>query len=199
MKLTWIFFQALSVPFTTLLLKVLRVKVVYENSVPFEKSCLVISNHESKLDPFFILTSYSLESIVRGIPFRFPVDEEYMKKKFLGRVISFFGGFSVGSTMGERAKSLFYIRNILGKNGSVLIFPEARLVDTNHRFEDFQKGYTYLVTGKTQIILVRLEHFHNYQKKIFDKKRPVITFRTIPSSTKKEDALKIIKEFYLSW
>lgn len=196
MRPIWIFFQVLSVPWALLLLKVLRTHVVHENEVLYGNKSLVISNHECKLDPFFILTAYSVRYSVTHVPFRFPVLEEYMSKAFLGKVISLFGGFSIGSTIEQKAKNLFYSRSILEEGGSLVIFPEARLVSSVHNFEEFQKGYTYLITDNTQIILAKLENFHMFHTKIFAKKRPIITFKTIPSNTTKEEVLESIKEFY---
>lgn len=188
--------QVATVPIILLLLKILRTKIVHENNIPRERGCLIISNHECKLDPFFILNGYGFRKSVVNIPFQFPALEEYMSKPFLGKVITFFGGFSVGETITEKARSLFYIRSVLEKKGSILIFPEARLVKGDHNFEDFQKGYTYLISDNVQVILTKLEGFHSAHKELFHKKRPRITFRTIPSQTKKEEALRIIKEFY---
>lgn len=196
MKLVWTFLQIITVPLVWVLLKALRVSVVHENDVPSERGCLIISNHECKLDPFFILNAYGIQKSIINVPFQFPALEEYMEKFFLGKVIALFGGFSIGATIDEKARSLFYIRDVLMKKGSVLIFPEARLVNGDHKFEDFQKGYTYLMTPNTQVILAKLERFHSYGKHFFATKRPRITFHTIPASTKKEEAMTIIKDFY---
>lgn len=196
MKIVWIILQVTTIPLVQIILKALRVSVVHENDVPPEKGCLIISNHECKLDPFFILNAYGLKKSTVNIPFQFPVLNEYMDKFFLGKVIASFGGFAIGATIDQKARNLFYIRDVLMKKGSVLIFPEARLVNGDHKFEDFQKGYTYLMTPNTQVILAKLERFHSYGKHFFATKRPRITFHTIPSSVTKEEAMGIIKDFY---
>ncbi len=199
MKIIWVLFQISIVPLVLLLLKVLRVRIIFENEVPPERGCLIISNHECKLDPFFILNAYGFRKNMVNIPFQFPVVHQYMEMGLLSKIISLFGGFSVGKTLEEKAKSLFYMRSVLEKKGSILIFPEGKLIKKNHDFRNFQKGYTFLMTKDTQIILSRIENFHRLQHHFFLKTRPIIRFKTIKSGTSKEEVLEIIKNFYSSY
>ena len=199
MRLAWIFSQVVTTPLVWVFLRVLRVVVVHENDIPPQRGCLIICNHECKMDPFFVLNAYGLKKTFVNVPYQFPVLDEYMDKFLLGKIIASFGGFSIGTTIEEKARSLFYIRDVLVKRGSVLIFPEARLVNGDHKFEDFQKGYTHLITPGTQVILAKLENFHSYSKYFFSKRRPRITFHTIPASTKKEEAMTVIEDFYSKW
>ena len=196
MKLLWIFLQIATIPFILIIKVIFRIKVIHENDIPSERGCLMISNHEGKLDPFYVLNYYGFWKSVQNVPYRFPVIHEYMIKKILKYIITAFGGYNFGETFEAKAKGLFYSRKILEEGGSLVIFPEGRIVRGNHNFINFQKGYSFLLIEGVQVILVKMHCMYNLRSTFFSKSRPSITYRTIPSSIPHEEALKIIEAFY---
>ncbi len=190
--------QILSHPFTMLIKWFFRIRVIHKNRIPPQKGCLFISTHESKLDPFYVLSFYGFWNSVVNVPYRFPVLHEYMQKGMLTKIITWFGGYDIGETLEEKAKMLFYTRKILSSFGGVVIFPEARLVKGGHLFTDFQKGYQFLTMEGIQIILVKFDGIHSLWRNFFSKKRPSVTYYTLPSSMTKEEVEKEIQTFYSS-
>jgi 1-acyl-sn-glycerol-3-phosphate acyltransferase len=196
MKALWIFLQIITVPAILIVRIIFRIRVVFENDIQPEKGCLMISTHEGKFDPFYVLNFYGFWKSIWNVPYRFPVIHEYMIKKILKYIITAFGGYDIGDTIEEKAKMLFYTRKVLENKGSIVIFPEGRLVKGGHDFIHFQKGYTFLITEGTQVILVKMYNMHHLLKTFFSKKRPSITYRTIPSSASHDEVLQIIESFY---
>ncbi len=196
MKVLWVFLQIATIPFIWLIKVIFRIKIIHENTVPPEKGCLMISTHESKIDPFYILNYYGLWKTVVNVPYRFPVMHEYMEKKIIGHIISCFGGYDIGDTFEKKAKILFYTRKIIEEKGSLVIFPEGRIIKGDHDFVHFQNGYRFLLTESTQVILVKMHNIHALLSTFFSRKRPYIIYRTIPSSVPSKEALKIIEQFY---
>lgn len=197
MRTLWLLLQVVAIPIISLLQILLRVKIIHVNDIKAKKGCIFISNHQHKIDPFFILNGYGFRKMIVNIPYRFPVTNSYMKKRILRKIIASFGGYSVGETIEEKAKMLFYAREILENKGGVVIFPEGKIVKNIFDYRTFQAGYTFLVSENPQIILTKIENMHTPWLSFFNRKRPKITYYTIDTDVSKEMVLDRIKNFYL--
>lgn len=196
-KKLWFTIQILAAPFLVCLIKLLRVQILWENKFEEnQKNLLIISNHQSKLDPFLILASVGLKHTYARLPFRFPVMAKFARSFPIGFFITLFGGYDIGETLEEKAKALFYTRNLIATGNSVLIFPEGKIVHGVSDFRTFQKGYTALLVCNPNLLLVKIDNFSSMTTHFFRKKRPSIIFSEVKNSLNYEEKQKVIEQFY---
>ncbi|MFZ2187450.1 MAG: lysophospholipid acyltransferase family protein [Candidatus Moraniibacteriota bacterium] len=122
------------------------------------RGSLIISNHQSILDPFIILAHLPTRSFLKAVPIRFPVTHSYYK--YL-RFLALFGAYDIGADKRERMLGLFYTRDLLKSGESVMIFPEGRICAAGEML-DFQNGIKFLTDVSANVVFVKMEGF--YQK-----------------------------------
>ncbi len=189
--------QIFSIPIIFCFIKLLRIDIQWKNELTKNrKNLLIISNHQSKLDPFLILSALGLKHTYNRTPFRFPVMADFVRRFPLGILITLFGGYDIGKTLEEKARALFYTRNLIATGNSVLIFPEGKIVRGSLDFRTFQKGYTTLLICDPILLLVKIDNFSNMPSHFFKKERPRIIFFTVKSSLTNEEKQKVIEQFY---
>lgn len=120
-----------------------------------KKGSLIISNHQSVLDPFIILSHLPIRVFLRMLPIRFPTTHDYYK--YL-RFLFFVGAYDIGADKRERMIGLFRTRQFLMNRESVMIFPEGKISEEEEILE-FKKGITFLTDIATNVIFVRMEGF----------------------------------------
>lgn len=120
------------------------------------RGSLIVSNHQSVLDPFIILAHLPFRSLLKVIPVRFPTSHEYYK--YL-RFLAFLGSYDIGAGNRERMLGLFRTRNFLIEGKSVMIFPEGKIC-TGGEMLDFQKGIGFLTDVSANTVFVKMEGFY---------------------------------------
>ena len=140
------------------------------------RGSLIISNHQSILDPFITLSYLPFRSFLKMLPLRFPMTHSYYRwLPFLWLL----GAYDIGVTKRERMAGLFRTRKFLFDRESVMIFPEGKISDENEIL-DFQKGVTFLTEIAANVIFVKMEGFH--QKNWFNMKvRRSVIFSEVQS------------------
>lgn len=150
-------FSGLSV---VLLYVFLRPRIIYpagyKQPPEIPRGALIIANHQSRLDPFFIMYHLGLKNILRNIPFRFPVTSSYMRNPFLGLPLHCLGCFDMGETPFEKARGLLHIRNLLRHTKTVVLFPEGKITRNMPTPAVFERGVNFLIGHTTPVFLVRL-------------------------------------------
>ena len=85
---------------------------------------VIYANHQSKIDPFIITACLPSRAILRLFPFRFFVDNLYIKGP-AKIIINSMGGFPAQYEP-NKAYGLDCARELLGSKQTVVIFPQAR-------------------------------------------------------------------------
>lgn len=162
-----------------------------------KQGTLIVSNHQSRVDPFIILMSMPLRTWLRILPVRFPTSHEVFTNKNYNPsffpVLKFWGCFSIGSTSEEKMRAVFYIRDLLKKRKTLMLFPEGRInKDTN--IGDIMGGITLSAPHASSILFVRLRGFNN---PMWSTSKRSITYGEVihsPKNLSKDDILKLINE-----
>lgn len=199
---TFIFLQYIYIIFINpIYMYLCRIRIIRPNNFHIPKGgVLLISNHQSKFDPFAITCGVGMKNFVNSIcPTRYPVTSEYMRRPFLGRVISLIGGYDIGDTTVERMKKLLYTRELLvAKKQNVLIFPEGKINRTiDLSTEEFQKGVEILFRNNIPIIFVRLTNLNTITwLNFFKKTEKTIRYSNILINATSEEKMNKMIEFY---
>ncbi len=130
-----------------------------DNISDLGKGSLVVCNHQSKIDPFFILACLPFRVFMSLLPVRFPVlDEYYSSSWYNSKIFPFLtllGCFPVGEEGVDRMKSVFFIRSLLKKGVTVLIFPEGKLVK-DEKVEKLHQGINFFFKDAAEVVFVRI-------------------------------------------
>jgi 1-acyl-sn-glycerol-3-phosphate acyltransferase len=155
----FLFFQVVSSPFDFILTLFFKVTIIKPKNFKVPRGVLIISNHQSKIDPFLVIYNLGFFNLLRTLPSRFPVTHSYMKKWFVGTLIYFIGGFDIGNDSAHRMKKLLFIKSLLKKKRMVLIFPEAKIIkESSIDFSEFKKGVFFLLKEKnTPVLFIKIE------------------------------------------
>lgn len=173
----------------------IKIQVQRPENLHIHKGTLIISNHQSKSDPFFIMYSMKWGEIFSNIPCYFPVTPNYMRSTKHGWVLKQLNCYDVGETTTERMRALFKTRDIIRKKNTLILFPEGHINRVNDDVKDFFGGIDILMREEIPIIMVRLRGFNVWS---FERKRaPVsVRFEELPSSYTAEQKREAIKKFY---
>ena len=189
---------SLAFPVSRLIIFLFSIKVRFPQEglhLSKHKGILFVSNHQSYLDPFLIISSLPLfGGLLSTTPVRFPTTPDYMEKHILSPVATLFGCYSIGSNQAMRMQRLIFTRDILRKGGSLLLFPQGRLLPINTLLENkYEKGVSMLFETKASIIFVKIENFHTF----FSSKKKSITFSSITDGgLTKEEKENVMRIFY---
>jgi 1-acyl-sn-glycerol-3-phosphate acyltransferase len=167
----WFYFtQYLTVPATIGFTILLKLKVERPDNLKLEKGTIIVSNHQSKLDPFLVTYHVGLGQWPHFLPIRYPVHHEFMRGGFVTTVIKALGGFDIGQTPLQKLQGLSRIRSLLKQNYSIVIFPEGKINYTTSEVDEFKRGVEMLFSKNYPVIFVRLENLNKPQKFHFWKK-----------------------------
>lgn len=195
----YIFFQVLSVPYEFFLFTWFRVRVYRPEEFSLPSGSLLVANHQSKLDPFFITYGVGVKNWISILPTRYPVISEYMKIPVLGFLISLIGGYDVGATPIIRMKKLLYTRDILlHHKNTLLIFPEGKINRTiDVDYEGFQDGIKKLLVEDVPVVFVRLTGLNRKSfSRPFDNVERSICYSKVFRYESIEEKLRQMSEFY---
>lgn len=131
-----------------------------ENLDVLRRGALIVSNHQSKVDPFFVLACIPFRTFFRLLPIRFPILDKYYHNSWynprLFPILTFLGCFPVGETSDERMQTMFYIRSLLKQGTTVFIFPEGKIMKGKD-IGGLQQGIDFFTKDAAQIIFVRIQ------------------------------------------
>lgn len=194
-------FEVLSLASVVVLYVFLRPKVTFAdkknlaNSIP--QGTLIVANHQSRLDPFFIVYHIGLRNLLINLPLYFPAASNYMRNIFLGGPMRLMGCFDIGATSLEKAKGLLRIKSLLSKKKTVLIFPEGRIVARSQNPHVFEKGISFLLEQNAPVLLVRIQGLDTWSLFSLKRHQTSIHFgELLDVSVVKEEKLSKIKEFF---
>lgn len=136
-------------------------------SIPKDKSILMISNHFSWWDGFWL---FVLNEKLLKKRFHFMMLENELKKRWLFR---FSGGFSVAPGTKSNIESVQYSRELLSnKNNLVLIFPQGKFHSMYQDEFHFMRGVEKILQNKknpTQLVFAvsLIEYFENQKPELY--------------------------------
>lgn len=108
-------------------------------NVPREGGCLIVSNHESYIDPWVLCAALSRE------PVRFLINEPWYRRSRLWRVV-FDGYGAIPAADGDPTETVRRVCSVLGEGGVVGLFPEGR-VSPDGRLLPFQPGVALMAAS----------------------------------------------------
>ncbi len=157
-----------------------RAKRIYPGNLHLlRKGSLILSNHQSMVDPFFVVMNLPFRVYLRILPMRFPTADHIMKNPTLNPpffpILKFLGCFSVGTTADTAVASIFYIREVLKSGKTIILFPEGKIV-TEKTLGEFKRGINFFMQDCTNIMFVRLRGFNEMRKWFYKKGEHSITF-----------------------
>lgn len=124
-----------------------------------ECGSLIISNHQSMVDPFFVTASMPFRAFLKVLPIRFPTADFVFKSKLLNPkffpFLALLGCFSIGATHVERMQVIFYIRKLLKDGRTVFLFPEGE-INEGTNVKDLKQGIDFLIRDAKYVLFVRL-------------------------------------------
>src|SRR3989338_54711 len=84
--------------------------VLPENFGETKKGILLVANHQSKSDPFIVLSYIPFSVFLRVLPIRFPVTHKYMGKAYLPYILKILGCYDIGETSRENMIGFLHTR-----------------------------------------------------------------------------------------
>lgn len=151
----------------------LTVRLYYRPKVKFtgdltklRRGALIVSNHQSKSDPFLLISCLPLRVALKILPARFPTAHDiYTSWRFnppFFPVLKFLGCFSIGDTTVRRTKSVFHIRQLLKTGRTVVLFPEGK-INREINVSDLSKGVDFFVDSTHSVLFVRMKGLNEPQ------------------------------------
>ncbi len=131
------------------------VNSISDNIGQLKKGSLIISNHQSVLDPFLILARLPFCTFIKVLPVRFPTSHEYYTKL---RFFSILGCYDIGNTKKDKMANLFRTRQYLIDRKTIMLFPEGKICASND-LSDFHLGVTFFVDVAENIVFVKMVGF----------------------------------------
>lgn len=131
-----------------------------QNLDDLRKGTLIVSNHQSKADAFFVLVCIPFRKYVQILPIRTPLLDKYYYSPWYNPkifpILTLFGSFPVGETPDDRMQAMFYIRSLLKQGTTVLIFPEGKIMKGKD-VGKLQQGIDFFTKVASQIVFVRIQ------------------------------------------
>lgn len=146
-----------------------------ENLKEVSRPFIVVSNHESHLDPQ--LTGVALLYRPSLYPLRFMAKNELFRIPLLNVVIWLLGAFKAHRKQGI-GKSLLTPTKILEKGGSVILFPEGKIIPERPKLGEGRRGAAILaLTTRAALLPISLHTPHGLTPWRFIATRPKIVIR----------------------
>lgn len=189
-------FQIFSLIFMTIVDFLYRPTVEKPDNLVVQPGTLILSNHQTYLDPWIVTHHLGLKNIFQIIPVRYPVSASVFRKPFMGLIISLFGGFDIGLTPIEKAKKLLYIRSLIYQGYTVLLFPEGKRVRTENDRAEFQRGMNILIAEKFPLVLVKLSGMNTSSIFKFRKNKIGLRYSRVIQDMPPEEKIIMIENFF---
>lgn len=117
-------------------LRIWRLRVDSPGRIPAAGPCLIVSNHESYIDPWILGAS------LPRVPIRFLINEPWYGRSRLWRRV-FEGYGAIPAVWGDAGKTLSRVRAALAAGDAVGLFPEGK-ISRDGRLLPFQPGVAVL-------------------------------------------------------
>lgn len=174
-------------------------KVFYkiEGDIPkdikkIKRGSLLVSNHQTHLDPWIIMTKIPFSVGIKILPIRCPVCDEYMSNPYFSKILKILGCYNIGKTSRENTLNIFYTRELLQKGETVFLFPEGRISRDGKNICDFKRGIEFFVKESKNVIFARMKGFNEVKLPSFRAKCS-ITFSPVQDLTVKDADVEDIK------
>ncbi len=188
-------FQIFSVIFMYILHLALKPQVLRPKNMIVPRGTLILSNHQSKLDPWFVTNYLGFHNFFKLLPFRYPV-AAVVFRTWKGPFIWCFGGYDIGFSGLERAKKLLLTRDLIHRKYTVLLFPEGKMVKSESEKADFQKGMSLLIKEDIPFLLVRIKGMDTLKFSKLRKNKISLSYSDVIQNIPNEDKTKLIQEFF---
>jgi 1-acyl-sn-glycerol-3-phosphate acyltransferase len=143
---------------------------------------LLVANHQSKLDPFIILSCIPFALFFRILPVRFPVLHEYMEKSVSSKILKLLGCYDIGGTSRENMVGFLYTRDLLKKGNTVFLFPEGKISKKGSEVENLKRGIEFFVKDSKSVVFARMKGFNEVKLPSFRAKTS-ISFSSVQDLT----------------
>lgn len=181
-----------SIPITKM---IMRMVIVCPKNLNIESGSLIISNHQSKSDPFIIAHGVGFRNMLRIYPLNFPVTPHFMNHHGSKWFLKLLNCYDVGETMLERARALVYTRDLLRQKKTVILFPEGERVKKGNDVKEFNRGLDMLLKNGIPIVMVRIFGFNDWSFFCRSNKTK-IHFKKLPTGLTLAEKKKYIAKFY---
>lgn len=193
-----------SVQILVYIISTIPLRIIYATKISkttnlkgLHRGTVLISNHQSNVDPFLILSCFSLRQFLNIVPVRFPVaDHVYKDKKLNPRffpILKILGCFSIGDTATKKMRALFYIKQLLEQGVTLLIFPEGKH-NQEIKVTEFKQGINFFKDAADSMVLIKLTGLNKTAR---DNNRASVTFSEVfsppPSMTSDELSIYLDK------
>lgn len=156
---------------------------------------LLVANHQSKLDPFIILTCIPFALFLRILPVRFPVLHEYMEKPVSSKILKLLGCYDIGGTSRENMVGFLYTRSLLKKSKTVFLFPEGKISRNGNEIDNLKKGIEFFIKESKCVVFARMKGFNEIKLPSFRAKTS-ISFSSVQDLTVSDVDMKDIRMIF---
>lgn len=141
-----------------------------------KRGILFVSNHQSKIDPFVVLSYLPFRLFLQILPIHFPVNHRDYQRYYLKPLLKLVGGYDIGGTKKEKLMGLMYTRHLLKKHKTVFLFPEGEI--NRETMGEFQPGIEFLAKDSRGIVFVRMRGFGHYRD-VFARGKSLLKFSKV--------------------
>jgi 1-acyl-sn-glycerol-3-phosphate acyltransferase len=150
----------------------LRIFYLIEGEPPsnikeLKRGSLLVSNHQSYLDPWIVMHKIPFWVGLRLLPIYFPIAHKYMGNPYFSRILKLVGGYDIGATSRENMLGLIYTRRLLSEGKTVFLFPEGKIARNGSEILEFKKGIEFFTKDAKNIIFVRMKGFNEVKLPCF--------------------------------
>lgn len=160
-----------------------------------KKGSLLVSNHQTHLDPWIIMSRISLSVSIKILPIRFPVSHEYMTKQRFSKVLKLLGCYDIGGNSRENMIGFLYTRELLKRGETVFLFPEGKISRDGNEVDNLKRGIEFFVKESKNVIFARMKGFNEVKLPSFRAKCS-ITFSPVQDLTVKDVDVEDIKMIF---
>ncbi len=190
------FFQIISVLLTYIVDLFLRPEIERDKDMIIPPGTLVISNHQSFLDPWIVSRHLGTKNLLHLLPIRYPMASDIARIPILGQITWCLGCFDIGKTSLEKAKNLLFMRELIRKKYTVVLFPEGKRVKSDEEKAEFKRGMNLLVSENIPFILVRISGLEKISIFRPSTNKIKLSYSNIIQNVDNEKKMEIISEFF---
>lgn len=162
------------------------------NIKELKRGSLLVSNHQTHLDPWIIMTKIPPSISIKILPLRFPVSHEYMSRLHLPKLLKLLGCYDIGGTSRENMIGFLYTRDLLKNGETVFLFPEGKISKNGKEMANLKRGIEFFVKDPKNVIFARMKGFNEVKLPCFRAKTSII-FSTVQDLSSKDINVEDIK------
>lgn len=166
-----------------------------ENFWELKNGSLLVANHQSRMDPFLVLSCIPFGLFLRILPIKFPVLHKYMVNPYLSGSLKILGCYDIGKNSRENMVGFLYTRDLLKKGKTVFLFPEGKISKNGDEISNFKMGIEFFVKEAKNVVFARLKGFNKVNLPCFRVKSS-ITFSSVQDLVVKDVDVEDIKNLF---